>query len=106
MDGSSRHLLKMFFSSISVLINYFAFAEAIVNVYHVSYTCGFSELELEPNTLYIARGWLIGEKLWENKSFVNLEMHRLLKSCRMKEEGAVDWITETEISIYFVNWEF
>lgn len=36
MDGSSRHLLKMFFSSISVLINYFAFAEAIVNVYHVS----------------------------------------------------------------------
>lgn len=56
MDGSSRHLLKMFFSSISVLINYFAFAEAIVNVYHVSYTCGFSELELEPNTLYIARG--------------------------------------------------
>jgi len=79
---------------------------ANVNVYHVSYTCGFSELELELNSLYIARGWLIGEKLWENKSFVSLEMHRLLKSCRTKEAGAVDWITETALSHYFVKCEF
>ena len=44
---------------------------------------------------------MTGEKLWENKSFVNFEMHTLLKSCRTKEEGAVDWITETALSHLF-----
>ena len=59
--------------------------------------------------LALKSSWsFLGDELWKRKSFVSLETGILLKSCRTKEEGAGDGITESVMFhlFYFVSYEF